>query len=352
MPRPSQPQRAPKTAQVIPFSNFRKGTRKSTHSAGASAMSVRPTLLHRWFPRLLREGTPLAASLASIGSAGVSACTGGVCTIAAQAGAGLSGVMAGTGSGLSGVLSLAGNTNSDVPSWLASATPAPTTLPWWLQLLILLLMASTMLTVYGLAGKPRLAVLAGAAGILCVSADLGWIPGGSSGMNAALGLGVPLLVLSPWLPQMRLGPRLRKVLGQGLLLGTIAASVVPLYLQFVSGWHPCLDCWLERGALWSFALLAFFWIRPALRTRPALSLGRTLILSLLLVAGYLVSFLQILEVAHDKAVAALVAVCGAVGPSCAQAGGQLWLGYPIADETITLFGVLLPLLIVLSRPSR
>lgn len=352
MPGPSQPQRTSETAKIIPLSNFRKENRTPAHLAGVPFMSPRPPLLRRWFPRVLREGTPLAASLASIGSAGVSACTGGVCTVAVQAGAGLSGVMAGTGSGLSGVISLAGNTDGSVPSWLTPAAPTPTILPWWLQLLILLLMASTMLTVYGLAGKPKLAALAGAAGILCVSADLGWIPGGSAGMDAALGLGVPLLVLSPWLPQMRLGSRLRKVLGQGVLLLAIAASIVPLYLQFGSGWHPCFDCWLERIALWSFTILGFFWIRSALRTRSILPLRRTLTLSLLLVAGYLVSFLQILEVAHDKAVAALVTVCGAVGPSCAQAGGQLWLGYPIADETITLFGVLLPLLVVLSRPSK
>lgn len=300
-----------------------------------------------FLPRIMQDGTPLAASLASIGSAGVSACTGGVCTVAAQAGAGFSGALAGTGSSLTGILSVAGSSSSGVPLWLTQTTAPSPTLPWWLQVLILLLIGSTLLTVYSLAGKPKLALLAGTAGILCVAADLGWIPGGQTGMDAALGLGVPLLVLSSWLPRLHLPWRLRAWAGRLLLGGVLLASLSTLYLQFGLGWHPCLDCWMERAALWSFTILGFFWLYPALKRGAPLPPARSVTLFLLALFGYLVSFVQELEITHAQAAASLVAACGATGPSCAKAGSQLLLGHPIAVESLVLFGILMPALLLL-----
>lgn len=311
-----------------------------------------PNRFRRLFPRLMREGTPLAASLASVGSAGVSVCTGGICTVAAQAGAGLSGVMAGTSSGLSGAMSFAGSQEGALPAWLQSTASATPALPGWLQVLILMLMGSTLLAVYGLAGKPKLALLAGVAGILCVVADLGWVPGGQTGRDAALGLGVPLLVLGPWLPRLRLPGNVRTIFAVSLIGGAMTASLATVYLQVGLGWHPCLDCWLERISLWSFTFLGFFWIRNALNAREALPPLRSTILFGLALSGYLVSFLQLLEIAHAKAVAALMPVCGAVGPSCAQAGGRLLLGYPIAWESLSLFGGLMPLLLLVAPASQ
>ena len=291
--------------------------------------------ISKWFHR----GTPLISSLASLGSAGVTACTGGVCSVAAQGGSAL---LAGTSSSLSGFTSLAAS-STGLPSWMTavtapSATPLP--LPWWLKLIIMALMASVFFTIYGLSGKPRWAVLAGLAGILCIVSDLGWLSGGPAGMDAGLGLGVPVLVLAPWLARTAPTPRWNRWLRISLVGGALLASAMTLYLQFGMGWMPCLDCWGERFFLWAYALLGCGFLGAAY-------LGAGLRLStvfngfaVLALGGYLISFLQLLEVEHAQAVSRLVTLCGRTGPSCAQAGGQLFLGIPIVYFSLGLFGLL------------
>lgn len=279
------------------------------------------------------------ASLASLGSAGVTACTGGVCSVAVQGGSTL---LAGTSSSLAGVTGLASGATA-LPSWMVVPAVAPAlsspTLPLWLKLVILALMASVSLTVYSLAGKPRWATLAALAGMLCITADLGWLPGGTAGMNAGLGLGIPVLVLAPWLA--RTGPkawvRHWRVL---LVAGAVLASLVTLYLQFGLGWVPCMDCWGERFFLWSFALVGVVTLTYKAVRHQRLTGWVFKSMAALALGGFGVSYLQLLEVTHAQIAEKLVAVCGQTGPSCVQAGSQLFLGFPVVYASLTLFVLL------------
>lgn len=276
------------------------------------------------------------ASLASLGSAGVTACTGGVCSVAVQGGSTL---LAGTSSSLAGVTGLASGATA-LPSWMVVPAVAPAlsspTLPLWLKLVILALMASVGLTVYGLAGKPRWAALAASAGILCITADLGWLPGGTAGMNAGLGLGIPVLVLAPWLA--RTGPKAWVKHWRMLLVaGSALASLVTLYLQFGLGWVPCMDCWGERFFLWSFTLLGSLTMVYTAMHHRQLPSWVFKSLAVLAMGGFGVSYLQLLEVVHAQIAEKLVTVCGQTGPSCVQAGSQLFLGFPVVYSSLALF---------------
>lgn len=288
-------------------------------------------VVHKFF-----RGTPILASLSSLGSAGVTACTGGVCSVAAQGGSAL---LAGTSTSMAGITGLASGATA-LPSWMATPAVGPAitspSLPIWLKLVILALMASVCLTVYGLAGKPKWATMATLAGVLCITADLGWLPGGVAGMNAGLGLGIPVLVLSPWLA--RTGPkkwvRWFRIL---LMAGSVLASITTLYLQFGMGWIPCMDCWGERLFLWTFTIFgSVVLIYSAIRSTKIPNWNFKILAGLAL-GGFGVSYLQLLEVVHSQIAEKLVAVCGSVGPSCVQAGSQLFLGFPIVYFSLTLF---------------
>jgi len=296
---------------------------------------------------LFGSSSSLFSSLASLGSASVGACTGGVCTVAAQTGTAL----AAGSSGLTGVI---GASPTVIPSWVQSSLKVSSmadVLPWWMKLLIVALLFSTGLTVYQLNGRPFYALLAGAAGILSACAEMNWLPGGSPSVYPVLAFSLPVLILVPWLPRLHLSQSsLRKL---GILVALIAASglVLVLALQYIWGWQPCALCWGQRIA----ALLILVGMLPMVLNwgGHSASFKALLVSTFAAFFGWVAAFSQYLEVYRSQSAVEIVKVCSSLGSvSCSVAGSRDLFSIPIVDWSLGGFAVLWVLSLVVTAGSR
>lgn len=283
--------------------------------------------------RIANHSANLISGLAGASSAGVSACAGGVCALAAQSGAAWA---AGSAAGLAGAgASGAGWAASDYGSYPWWNPDGPATarvlhhgssgLPWWAMLALVLLWISTTWTVQRLSGTPRAAWLAALGSILITVGDLHWVPGGTPVTYTLLGFGMMLLIGAPLMPSWHPRKCVAKAVRITLIAAPLLAIAWAFWLQIDWGWQPCALCWLERGVLLAVAI-------AAARNRP---------LWPLVFAGLGLSAVmaQILEESRSggQAAHALIAACGAIGPSCAGAGARMLWGWPVAWWTAALF---------------
>ncbi len=266
--------------------------------------------------RHLGRFSGIFSTLAAVGSASVGACTGGVCAVGVQAGASF--FAASSATGVAGI-AVASN---GIPAWLQivahPGTPASqmlSPLSVWLKLAVILLLFSTIYTAVTLRDWPKLWILAGGGGVLAAVAEMRWLPGGTPLEYYAGGAGLLGLLLAPWLARWHGSARSRWALRLSLINCAGAALGIVFYLQFVRHWDPCLLCWVERGGL--VLVIAGAAVR------------RNWIVGLGILTGGIATGAQLLEVAHSQAVSALATTCSESGPSCAVAGSQLWMGYPI-----------------------
>ncbi|OCX68111.1 hypothetical protein A6P07_18830 [Acidithiobacillus thiooxidans] len=98
-----------------------------------------------------------------------------------------------------------------------------------------------------------------------------------------------------------------------------------------------MDCWGERFFLWSFTLLGGLTMVYTAMHHRQLPSWVFKSLAVLAMGGFGVSYLQLLEVVHAQIAEKLVTVCGQTGPSCVQAGSQLFLGFPVVYSSLALF---------------
>lgn len=295
---------------------------------------------HRQF---LSSSSSLVSSLATLGSASAGACAGGVCTVAAQAG---STILAAGASSTAGVL---GTTQAFIPFWQQTPSVSHATgLPWWMKLLIIALLLSTGFTVYQLHGKPKMAFLAGAAGMAAACAELRWFPGGMVALYPVLAFALPALVLSPWIPRIRWNPAVAKITKIAFLSIASLALLFVFGLQIFGHWQPCILCWAQRGSLTLFIAFLGWQLRYPSRAMllPLLSLSALL--------GGVFAFAQFLEMHQVPMMSTAADVCVRLGAvSCAAAGAHPMLGYPIAIWSLAFFACLwvVSLLLLPSRQS-
>lgn len=297
--------------------------------------------------RFALSSSSLLSSLASLGSASAGACAGGVCTVAVQTAS----TLAASSASLS---SLATTAPSVLPFWERSnsalaashvAAPPTMTLPWWMQLLIVLLLASTGFTVYQLHGYPKVALLAGGSGLLAAVAELRWLPGGLTTLYPVLGFALPGLVLAPWLPKLHWRSKGFHLLAfVGILLACLPL-LGAFALQWFLHWQPCVLCWVQRAAFLGVGigfLLSFRHYRQLWKwlTGACITLGG------------IAAITQYLETQHSQAVQGMADVCTKLSTvSCSAAGSKILLGWPIAVWSIACFAVLWTILLLL-RPAK
>lgn len=276
----------------------------------------------------LRDVFRLAPVLSSAGpiAGAVSACTGGVCTVAAPAVGSLFTASLSSGAGLTQLLG-----NSSAVTTLTTTVP---TFPAWNLASMALLVATFAWDIWLFArlSKPWYAV-ALTLSLLVLLAGESWrlpLPHLAQVQWASLAIGLPAFLALPW--RDSLSARGTRWLLRILLLGGAGALLGVFSLQWFSGMVPCPLCWLERGWLVATILLAFF---P--NTRNFSFLGA--------LGGLLTAAWQYLETSHS--VQPLSVCTQAV--SCIHAGETPLFGLPMVDWALGGFSVLLTLAILAKR---
>lgn len=291
---------------------------------------MRRKSLSRYAARVLPNVAQIGAGASAVASTSASLCASGVCSIGAQA-AGVGLMTAGgtlTATGVATALVTTANLSAMSQHTVVSVPP-----PWTLMLALAFLLGSTMYTVALVRRQIRLAILAGAGGLLAAAANLGWLSATRDASLMAVGVGVIPLVLAPWLT----GPLPRWVApASQWMIGAAAAGGLgaALYAQFALGMVPCTLCWVERIGL------ALVLAGVMANRRWPIWAG--------VFAGLVGGFYQLLEMQGQASdIAHLCSATGVV--SCAAAGSQVVWVYPIGLEAAGLF-VLLWLGVLIGSP--
>lgn len=263
--------------------------------------------------RLFGSFSGASSGAAAVLSASAGACAGGVCAVGVSAG---SGIIASSSGPLASMIAASG---AQVYSGAGTA-PMQNALPWWLKVAIAVLILSIAYTAATLRDHPKAAVYATLGGLLVVVAELRWLPGGVPVEYLGIGTGLIPIMLGPLMT--------RVTIPQGVLTWMLWASTgmvvsalgLVFYFQFAWDWQPCALCWMERMELALYLLLMWQW--------------RYFLLAPL--AGIVVVAAQFIEMQHGSGV--LGRFCSALSAqSCATAGQQLLLGWPIAYWAAVFF---------------
>lgn len=278
--------------------------------------------------------TNALATLAAVSTAGASACAGGVCAIGAQA-ASVFAASASSAASMASATTGAFSSQGSYPWWQTPVHHAAhLPLPLFTRIALVLLWISAIYTITSLSQqKRRYAWLSAFGAIIVTIAELHWLPGGMPVMFFGVGLGITLLLLSPWLP--RWSPRrcASRALRITLFFAPMSAIGLMFYFQIFQSWNPCPLCLTERIFFFFVALFTLF-------RRPTWAF-------LAAILSPFPVFLQIIEMSGQSHAARFLSqVCSSAGPSCGSAGAHVFV-FPVAYDAagLSVFLVFLSLLV-------